>query len=110
MDEYIDVDCDVIVSEVPTDDEIVNSVLNKSETEEEEEEEGQDDNVEQQITVTNKDASDALNILYKFFETNAVEEGFFTHYCQMKKMIAKHDFTGKKQQSISKYFKRIDHV
>lgn len=104
IDEYVDIDSDVVTSGLKTDQEILEEV-----TEKEAESDADDDigsnECDEPTPVTFAKADDALALLTRFFEENASSEQVFTSISVLRRSFNEVKFKPKIQLKIDEFFK-----
>ena len=99
IDEYVDIDNQVIVVKYPTDEEIFNR--NKNEDEDDENEYDQEDEKVEPITVFSSEALSTLEKLNIFGETNSFDDDdFFFYYSKLKNIVENHHFKNRKKWTV----------
>lgn len=87
FDEYVDIDKQVVTSEIRSDEDIVKDVLNKNTNENDQSDDDEAEETQAIKHLSGSEASLALEKLNQFFETNIVDDEFFYHYCKLKCLI-----------------------
>lgn len=107
IDEYVDIDADVVTSGLKTDDDILQEVTEK--TTDSDVDDDVDGNECHELTpVRLVEADDALTLLTRFFEENASSEHIFTSISVLRRNINELKFKPKVQLKINEMFKNSD--
>lgn len=98
IDEYVEIDAQVLVAESPSDEEIINDLRQDHELSDEEE----DDEVEVLQRVSNTEALQALNTLRTYYETNDfIDDNFFLYCSRMKLSITNYVNSKKNKTNVN---------
>lgn len=109
IDDYESVDNELIVSELPSDQEIL-LFVKKTTSDDVSDEEDENEGESCVQHVSSIQALSALQTLSTFFETNDIEDHFFEHYVKVKNIVndyhLKNYNKNKRQSSILHYLNR----
>lgn len=105
MNDYVHADDDVLITESPTDEEIINEVKNTQISEIETESENEDDTMFENSVVSVRAAQDSLELLTKFSETNNVSDEFIKRLNSLKNCFDDFKYKNQKQATLDLFFK-----